>query len=113
MSEILFIILKGKSVYPAVRRLLILLFNVSIASFLYEKFYGKYTWLNYNDYKGILDFFIKGHFFIPFSIFVMVYGTLQFLSISLFYAINHFKSVKMIKEILQYQFNKELKNCTS
>jgi hypothetical protein len=110
MNEIFIIAgdyIKGKSVYPAFRRLLNLLFNISIASFIYEKFYGNYTWLNYNDYKGILDFFIKGNFFIPFSIFLVVYGTTQFLSISIFSVIYHFKSVKLTREILQYQFKKE------
>jgi hypothetical protein len=110
MNEIFIIAgdyLKGKSVYPAFRRLLNLLFNISIASFIYEKYYGTYTWLNYNDYKGILDFFIKGNFFIPFSIFLVVYGTTQFLSISIFYVINHVKSVNLTREIFQYQFKKE------
>jgi hypothetical protein len=110
MNEIFIIAgdyLKGKSVYPAFRRMLNLLFNISIASFIYEKCYGNYTWLNYNDYKGILDFFIKGKFFIPFSIFLVVYGTTQFLSIAFFSALNHFKTIKITREILQYQFKKE------
>lgn len=110
MNEIFIIAgdyLKGKSVYPAFRRMLNLLFNISIASFVYEKFYGHYTWLNYNDYKGILDFFIKGNFFIPFSIFLVVFGTTQFLSISTFSLLNHFKTIKITREILQYQFKKE------
>jgi len=110
MNEIFIIAgdyLKGKSVYPAFRRMLNLLFNISIASFIYEKCYGNYTWLNYNDYKGILDFFIKGKFFIPFSIFLVVYCTTQFLSIVFFNVLNHFKTIKITREILQYQFKKE------
>lgn len=110
MNEIFIIAgdyLKGKSVYPAFRRMLNLLFNVSIASFIYEKCYGNYFWFNYNDYKGILDFFIKGNFFIPFSIFLVVYSLTQFSSISIFGALNHFKTVKITREILQYQFKKE------
>lgn len=110
MNEIFIIAgdyLKGKSVYPAFRRMLNLLFNISIASFIYEKCYGNYTWLNYNDYKGILDFFIKGNFFIPFSIFLVVYSLTQFLSIAFFVALNHFKTIKITREILQYQFKKE------
>jgi len=110
MNEIFIIAgdyLKGKSVYPAFRRMLNLLFNISIASFVYEKCYGHYNWLNYNDYKGILDFFIKGNFFIPFSIFLVVFGTIQFLSISTFSLLNHFKTIKITREILQYQFKKE------
>jgi len=72
--------IQGKPVYPPIRKVLTVLFITSIASFIYEKIYGRYTWLNYNDYKGFLDFFIKGRFFIPFSIFIVVYGVTQFLS---------------------------------
>lgn len=110
MNEIFIIAgdyLKGKSVYPAVRRILNLLFNISIASFIYEKCYGGYTWLNYNDYKGVLDFFVKGNFFIPFTIFIVVYAVTQFLSVAFFSALNHFKTIKITREILQYQFKKE------
>lgn len=99
--------LKGKSVYPSVRRMLNLLLNISIASFVYERCYGYYTWLNYNDYKGILDFFIKGNFFIPFSIFLVVYSLTQFVSIVFFLGLNHFKSIKITRQIIQYQFKKE------
>lgn len=76
--------LKGQNVYPVFRRILNLLFNISITSFFYEKCYGDYTWFNYYDYKGILDFFIKGGFFIPLSIFLVVYGTTQFLAMIIF-----------------------------
>jgi hypothetical protein len=111
MNEIFIIAgdyLKGKSVYPAARRLLNLLFNISIASFIFEECYGNYYWFNYNDYKGVLDFFIKGNFFIPFSIFIVVFAVTQFLSIALFYALNHFKTIKITREILQYQLKKEI-----
>lgn len=95
--------LKGKSVYSPIRRGMNLLLNISIASFIYEKLYGHYTWLNYNDYKGILDFFVKGNFFIPFSIFIAVYGLTQFISICVFYGLNHFKTLKMQRSIIAYQ----------
>ena len=110
MNEILIIAgdyLKGKSIYPSIRRILNLLFNISIASFVFQKFYGNYTWLNYYDYKGILDFLVKGKFFIPLSIFFIVYGFTQFLAMSFFYLISHFKSVRLAREILAYQYNKE------
>lgn len=99
--------LKGKSVYPAFRRILNLLFNISIASVIYEKCYGDYVWLDYNNYKGILDFFVKGNFFIPFSIFIVVYSATQFLSIAMFLGINHFKAIKITREIILHQFKKD------
>lgn len=100
--------LKGKSVYPAVRRCFNLLFNISIASFIFEQHYGLYTWLNYNDYKGILNFFIKGGFFIPFSIFLAVYAITQFLAVISFSIINHFRTLKLTREIISYQVKKEV-----
>lgn len=99
--------LKGKPVYPAARRLLNLLFIICISSFIYEKIYGHYTWLDFTDYKGILNFLIKGRFFIPLSILIVVYASTQFFSFVCFAAINHIKSVKIQREILAYQFNKE------
>lgn len=100
--------LKGQNVYPVFRRILNLLFNISITSFFYEKCYGDYTWFNYYDYKGVLDFFIKGGFFIPLSIFLVVYGTTQFLAMIIFSTVNFFKAVKLNKEILEYQFKKDI-----
>lgn len=110
MNEIFLIVgdyLKGKSIYSPARRVLNLLFNISIASFIYEKIYGQYSWLNYNDYKGILNFFIKGDFFIPFSIFIAVYCATQFFSIVIFETVNHFRTVKWIRSIIYFQVKKE------
>lgn len=109
MSEIFLIAadyLKGKSVYPPIRRALDFLLNISIASFVYEKCYGQYTWLNYNDYKGMLNFLIKGEFFIPFSVFIAVYGITYFLAQAIFAATNHFKTLKWTRQILYYEIKK-------
>lgn len=106
MNEIFLIAadyLKGKSVYPPMRRALDLLLNISIASFVYEKCYGTYTWLSYNDYKGMLSFLIKGEFFIPFSIFIAVYGITHLLAQFIFTATNHFKMLKWTRKILYYE----------
>ena len=98
--------LKGKSIYPSFRRALNILFNISIASFIYEKIYGEYYWIRYDDYEGILNFFVKGEFFIPFSILIVVYGFTQFTSILLFYGINQIKTIRVSRKILAYQYNK-------
>lgn len=121
MSEIFNIAtyyMQGKPVYPAVRRLLNLLFNICISSFLYEAFFGKYYWFNYNDYRAILDFFIKGRFFIPFSIFIVVYSITQFVGVVSFIFLGHFKSIQLQRKILSYpfkndEFGEDLKNLES
>lgn len=98
--------LRGKSIYPPFRRFLNLLFSMSISSFLFEKLYFEYTWLDILDYKAIIDFMIKGEFFVPLSIFIIVVGLTEFLSIIIFNLINHFKSVKLTRKILEYEINK-------
>jgi len=98
--------LKGKAIYPPARKVLNLLFNISISSFFYERFYGHYQWLNYQDYKGILDFFVKGKFFIPFTIFFTVYLSTQLLGIILFSLLTYFKSIKITRLLLYYQIKK-------
>ncbi|MBN8671466.1 MAG: hypothetical protein J0L80_12315 [Chitinophagales bacterium] len=99
--------LKGKSISLPIRRLLNLLFTISISSFLFEKYYGKYVWFNYYDYKAILNFFIKGNFFIPLSIFIAVYCGTYFVSLLIFNLINHFKTIKWTRKIIYYQVKKE------
>jgi len=110
MNEIFLIAadyLKGKPIYSPFRRILDLLFNISITSFIYETFYGSYTWFSYNDYKGILSFFVKGGFFIPFSIFLAVYWSTYLISLFSFILLNRYKTIKWTREILNYQLNKE------
>jgi hypothetical protein len=99
--------LKGKSIYPPVRRVLNLLFAVSIASYFYEIAYGNYTWLDYTDYKSLLDFLIKGKFFIPFSIFIVVNLSIQGISNLVFIPISHFVTLKWARIIVNYELRKE------
>lgn len=99
--------IQGKPIYPSIRRILNLLFNTSIASFIYEHFYGKYHWYDISDYKRILDFLIKGQFFIPFSIFLVVYGISSFLGKILFYGFTHFRAIRVKRKIIAIQYHKQ------
>jgi hypothetical protein len=99
--------LKGKSVYAPLRRVLSLLFSISTASFFYERIYGQYSWYSFADYKAILDFFIKGHFFIPFCVFLITVGIIHAFSSILFITISHFRTTKWEREIIAYQIKKE------
>lgn len=99
--------IKGKAIYPSIRRFLNLLFLVSITSFFYERLYGRYTLDEITNYKVILDFFVKGHFFIPFSIFVIVYALTQFISFLVFKIFYLKKSLKITKEIFEQKIEKE------
>lgn len=110
MEKFFFIIgdyLKGKSVYPVMQRILNFLFSSSISSFLFEKFYFKYSWIDFTDYKAILDFFIKGYFFIPFSIFIIVHVMIRSIA-DYFFSLSVFnKSQKWQSKIFAFELTKE------
>lgn len=109
MTEILNLashFIQGKTIYSPVRRLLNLLFNMSITSFIYVNLYGEYELINYNDYKAIFNFLFKGHFFIPFSIYVVVYAITQFSGTTLFFILTHFRSVIYQRKILKFKLDK-------
>lgn len=98
--------LRGKSVYQPISRILSLLFSVSISSFLFERFYFKYDWLDVKDYKGILDFLIKGHFLVPFAIFLVVHYVLSYGSDMLFTIITYRTVAKWQKYAYELEFTK-------
>lgn len=92
--------LSRKSMFPVLRKALNLLFCASITSFIFEKAYFEYYWLEFTDYKGILNFFIKGGFIVPFSIFSLVYIFTYLFPYMLFSISNYFKNIKWQKKLL-------------
>jgi hypothetical protein len=102
VKEYLFIAadyLKGNSIYPPVRRMLNLIFNISIASAIYVKCYGSLN-LMIKDYQDLMPFFIKGYFFIPFSIYVAVWGITSTISI------NNIKTTSWQRQIISLEYQK-------
>ena len=100
--------LKGESIIHEGRRIFNLLLNISITSFFYEKFYGEYNWIPFSEYTKMFDFFVKGEFIIPFCIFVIVYSITQFLSWILFAWLTHWGTIKIKKEIIDYELEPEV-----
>ncbi|MEP6676761.1 MAG: hypothetical protein ABJA78_16495 [Ferruginibacter sp.] len=76
--------LRGKDVLPIVRRIVDPLLSLTISSTLFERFYFKYKWLDISDYKGILDFVVKGRFVVPLTLFVIVHFVIRFFTNLLF-----------------------------
>lgn len=110
MNQFFFLVgdyLKGKSVYPSIRRVLNLLFSISITSFLFESFYFKYNWLDFTDYKNLLNFFIKGHFFVPFSLFIIIHACIDIFAEGVFTLSTLRNSSALLKKIINYEFKKE------
>ncbi len=103
--------IEGKPIYAPIVRLLNLLFLLCISSFIYEKIYGVYEWLDFSDYKSILNYLIKGKFFIPFSIFISVYSITQFISFMIIKVLLHLFSVKIQQKIIDFQLKeKDIEN---
>ena len=97
--------LKGKSIYAPLRRVLSLLFTISIASYLFERFYGPYEWFDITDYKGIVDFLIKGDFFIPFSLFLIVHFCILWPATVIFKLIHLVGSQRTLRSVLAYKLD--------
>jgi len=105
MTRYLFFIedyLRGKPVFSIISRMLNILFSISISSFFFEKFYFKYFWLDITDYKTILDFFIKGYFFVPFSIFIVVHFSIESISNVIFGSVTDNNSSKLAKGLIEF-----------
>lgn len=102
--------MRGRTVYPVGRRVLNLLFNVSISSFFFEWIYGPYVWYDYHDYKRIADFFVKGHFFIPFSIFIILHAVTYYVPLFIFELKKVFKTQKWIRKVIMWELKKEEAN---
>lgn len=110
MKEFSFIIdryLKGESIYKPIRVVLNLLFNITISSFFYEKYVGSYYWFNYNDYKAILDFFVKGHYIVPLCIFMLVYFSLEIITSIIFSLLTTNKSIELQNKITSISLQSE------
>lgn len=99
--------IQGKPIYQPLRRMLNLLLNVSIASYFYIQWFGPYNWLDVSDYKGILDFFIQGHFFLPFCTFLLVYVGTETIGQLLFGLLTHFWSLRNQRKVLVYSLSSE------
>lgn len=109
MNEYLFVVgdyLKGKPTYPVIRRLLNLLFSISLTSFLFKIFYFPYRLYDITDYKSIISFFIEGNFFVPFSIFIIIHYFLDWISEGFFALFTLRKSSEIVTEIYNYELNK-------
>ena len=76
--------LNGRSIYAPVRRLLNLVFAVSITSYWYSALYGDYTIAHVLNPEKVLGLFASGRFFIPFSLFVVVYYSTQWVAVLVF-----------------------------
>lgn len=81
---LLFDFIDRRELFPKVRRILSGLLNISIAHFLYVHFQGPYELLEISDYHGIINYFLKGGFFVALTYLAMAYGVSYILSMPVF-----------------------------
>ena len=72
--------LKGRDVINVIQRIFDPILTATIASYLLEKYYYKYYWIDISDYKGALNFIFKGKFIIPASLFIVVHISIKVFS---------------------------------
>ncbi|MCQ6957088.1 hypothetical protein [Mucilaginibacter aquariorum] len=98
-------ILEGKPFYNKGRRFLNFLFLASITSFTYKWLIGNYEFLDIGNYKGIINFFIEGKFFIPLSIYASLYGVTELIGFLLFSVVTHIKLIKWKRKLMSEEFD--------
>lgn len=110
MKELLNIInyyILGKPIFPIARRILNLLFNISISYYFYKTYLGTLDFNKMISIKNVTLFFVEGSFITPLSIFIAVYATTQASASVFFNIFNHIKSVKLQRSILSTSLNKK------
>lgn len=108
MNELLKLVsnyIDGKPTFPAIRRILNVLFNLCISFFFLELYLGQQEWFSILDYKKIIDFFVRGYFFIPLVIYVAVHYSIVFIAMIFFEFLGFFYSKKMQSKILNVEYN--------
>lgn len=98
--------LKDKKLFPLIRQPLNYLFIASICSYIFEMFYFEYEILDLLDYKIVLSFFLKGEFFIPFGIFLVILYLTYWVGYFAFEWTNMLISEKLKKKILDFSIEK-------
>lgn len=99
--------LKGKSIYPEIRRIIAFLLKLSISTYAYVFFFGRFDLNQVLDYQKIIFFFLSGHFFIPFSVFALTHLSLILLSSLTFHVLTYYPVFKLKKKIIEYKLTSE------
>ncbi len=99
--------LKGESIYPDLRRLIVVLLKLSISTYVYIYFIGEFNLYEVSEYKKVIIFFLSGKFLIPFIIFAFTHLILTFLSSVIFSVLTIFPVIKLKRKIIDYKLTYE------
>lgn len=98
--------LNEKTLFPTVKRVLNFCFVLGISSFVFEKYYFKYSLLDITDYKAQYEFIAHGLFIIPFSIFFFVWAFSNMIGQGLFSVCNSIMANLFRAKIINYSVKK-------
>jgi hypothetical protein len=102
--------LRGKEYYIPLRRLLDMLLSLSITSFLFQNIYFSYSLLDISDYKGIINFFMSGQFFVPLFLFLLVHFVCYLIAYGFFSFTTTIKTTMWREEIISYNISEKKLN---
>ena len=100
--------IKDKEISPLLKRILNLLFVSGIASKIFIVFYFDYQLINLLDYRSYYIFFINGDFFIPLTIFAIIWGGTIFIGYLFFSVPNFILNSKFTARILKFSLIESL-----
>ncbi len=69
--------IQGKPIFGPLRKVLDLLLSFNIAFLAWDKFYGPIRWDQYDEYGEIMDFVLRGGFFIPTCILLLSHFSIK------------------------------------
>jgi hypothetical protein len=107
ISTILDNFLRGRATYAPMRRVLNVIFSISIAAFLFKRFYFQYELLDISDYKGAINFLINGDFIVPLILFVISHYLTHFIGYIFFALTTTRKSTRWISKIVKIKIKKK------
>jgi hypothetical protein len=102
--------LHGRSLYAPVRRILNLVFAVSLTSYLYIRTHGSYHIFKLSQREEIFNFFTRGEFIIPFSLFVIVYYITQWIPAVVLSAITFWLRARLARVFTHKKMPKRERN---
>lgn len=99
--------LRGRSLYAPLRRLLNLVFTISLTSYLYVHYFGAYSVDDLLSLRFLAESFIRGAFIVPFSLFAIVYYVTQWTASLMFGGISYFATVLFMRWFIKQQWTQQ------
>jgi hypothetical protein len=70
---------------------------LNVTSLLFERYIFKYHWINPSEYQNLMNFFFKGEFIVPLTLFITIYLSFLLTSQIIYYFIENFIVQKILE----------------